>query len=391
MNKKDYYDDSSYDMHKSSAFEKMDYPDQVKLKQKNIERMFYSFKVKVNPIMENPMPKNYRHKVILAATNIKANNQFQLRFGLFIEGSKQIKPKIFHHIHDKDINDLLQSIEKTLISYKIKAFSKLEPRGLIKHILVRKSLTTKKFMVVIVTNSSLLPNHKLIVKDIIAKNKNVETIIQNIQDRDTPVVLGNKDRILYGNGYITDSIFGINFRIHYQSFYQVNPYQMLNLYKYALDKANITKNDVVVDCYSGIGTISLLAAKKAKEVIGIEVNKSAVLDADYNKKLNKIENVSFICDDVERRLEQIKHIDCLIMDPTRDGASLKFLETVNQIKPKKIVYISCDPYTQVRDLKSLLENYTIKDIQPVDMFSFTAHLENIVILELSKLTRKVSL
>ncbi|NLK13114.1 MAG: 23S rRNA (uracil(1939)-C(5))-methyltransferase RlmD [Candidatus Phytoplasma sp.] len=382
MNKKEYFDNSSYDMYRSSSFEKMDYHEQLKLKQTNLEKMFAPFKVKVNPILENPVPKNYRHKVILAATNIKQNNTFQLRLGLFVEGSKQIKPKIFHHIHDKEINDLLQSIEKVLITHKIRAYSKQEPRGLIKHVLVRKSLSTKKFMVVLVTQSTLLPNHKIIVKDILAKNKNVETIIQNIQDRETPVVLGNKDRILYGNGYITDQIEDIKFRIHYQSFYQVNPYQMIHLYQYALNKANLSHKDTVVDCYSGIGTISLLAAKKAKSVVGIEVNKKAVEDANYNKTLNNIQNVTFICDDVEKRLEQIEDIDCLIMDPTRDGSSLSFLETVKKRRPKRIVYISCDPYTQIRDLKSLIDEYKITDIQPVDMFSFTAHVENIVLLSL---------
>ncbi|CCV64373.1 putative 23S rRNA (Uracil-5-)-methyltransferase RumA [Alteracholeplasma palmae J233] len=378
------FDDSSFDMHKSSPFENMPYKKQLEVKDEYLKQLFkeVNYDLSQHHIVENPSPEFYRHKVILSAVNIKKNNKFELKLGLFIEGSKQIDPKINHHIQDKEINDALIKIEKILLKYKIRAHNRFEPKGTLKHVLMRKSASTGKMLLVLVTQSTLLPNHKLIVKDIISECPNIMTVVQNIQDRETPVVLGDKDKILYGKGYIYDEIDGIEFRIHYKSFYQVNPYQMKNLYHYALEQANLNKNDMVVDTYSGIGTITLLASVKAKQVIGIEVNQNAVLDAKFNQVLNNIENVEFICDDVERSLVNIKQIDTLIMDPSRDGASRNFLETVLRIKPKKIVYISCDPKTQIRDLKSLLNDYEIKSVQGFDMFSYTAHVENVVLLSL---------
>ena len=209
-------------------------------------------------------------------------------------------------------------------------------------------------------------------------------MIQNIHRKKTKLVLLDEEKIIYGRGFIEDEIDGVKFKLSSKSFYQVNPMQMIKLYHAALEVADIKPTDVVMDTYSGIGTISLLASKKAKEVIAIETNLSSHQDALNNKKYNQIENITFINDDVENYIQSYEgKVDCLIMDPTRDGSSDKFLKTVLELKPKRIVYISCEPRTQIRDLLVLQKSYTIKSLQPVDMFSQTVHLENIALLELN--------
>jgi 23S rRNA (uracil1939-C5)-methyltransferase len=191
------------------------------------------------------------------------------------------------------------------------------------------------------------------------------------------------NKVLYGKGFIEDEIEGIRFRLSPNSFYQVNPLQMINLYNYALQVADIKKSDFVMDCYSGIGTISLLAAKRAKEVIAIESNPAAVKDATINKKENSISNINFYHNDVSNFMyDYTKEIDVLIMDPARDGADQRFINSVLKLKPKKIVYISCFVETQVRDILRLNDLYKLVSVQPVDMFSYTSHVETVSLLEL---------
>ena len=238
-------------------------------------------------------------------------------------------------------------------------------------------------MVVIVTQEHILPNNKDLVKEIVKSNPTVRTVVQNIHKIDTPVVMLDNNKVLYGKGFIEDEIDGIKFRLSPNSFYQVNPMQMMNLYKYALDQAFLSKKAYVMDCYSGIGTISLLAAKRAKEVIAIESNGEAVKDAMINKKENNISNVMFYQSDVSDFMYDIsKQVDVLIMDPARDGADQEFIDAVLKLKPKRIVYISCFVETQVRDIQRFKEVYKLLSIQPVDMFSYTSHVETVAILEL---------
>jgi 23S rRNA (uracil1939-C5)-methyltransferase len=208
-------------------------------------------------------------------------------------------------------------------------------------------------------------------------------VIQNIHKKKTHLVLLDEEKILYGPGYIEDEMDGIKFKLSSKSFYQVNPVQMIELYHKALELAQIKTTDIVMDTYSGVGTISLLAAKKAKHVIAIEANPNAHRDAVTNKKMNQISNITFIQSPVEDYIKNYQEkIDCLIMDPTRDGATKAFLDAILRLKPKRIVYISCEPTTQVRDVKSLLTHYNVEVVQPVDMFSQTIHVESITLLSL---------
>lgn len=375
-------DDAFFDLSKSSTFNDMEYDLQIKLKYDKVSSLFKQYKV--NDVVVSPNKLGYRHKVILSSTNIQTpHKNYKIKLGLYKEGSKTIIPDLENNMHDPEINKIFQAIEKILQKYKIESYNYRNPRGVIKHVLIRKSYYNKEFMVVFVTQGNLLPNNRKIIKDLINENPNIKTVIQNIHERETSIVILDKEQVLYGPGYIRDRIGNLDFRISSQAFYQVNPAQMINMYQYALDEARIDSNTTVLDTYSGIGTISLLAAEKAKQVYAVEINPEAHKDAIFNKGLNKIKNINFYNDDVIGFIKTFSEkIDVLIMDPTREGASREFLETLNLMKPERIIYISCDPFTQARDVKVLSSQYEIKSIQPFDMFPSSAHIENVVVLEL---------
>jgi len=375
------FDDNYFDHLKSSDYEKLSVEEQLKRKTEVLETLFN--KKDLLPFIKNPKPKGYRHKAVLSAMNIKLEKNYQIRLGLYVEGSKTIKPRLSHMLHHPSIDEMFKTIEKLLIKYKFKAYYAPTRDGIIKHVMIRKSYAFDQYMVVFATNGNLLPNHKLFVQDLIAIHPNIVTVIQNIHHKDTNLVLLEDEKILYGNGYIEDMIDGLTFRISSRSFYQVNPYQMMNLYHKALELADINEQSVVLDCYSGIGTLTLLAAKRAKKAYGFEINDASHQNAITNKKINNIENAFFYQGDVEELIVNFKEkVDVLLMDPTRDGASLSFIQSVQALLPKRIIYISCEPKTQSRDIKQLSRKYTIETIQPVDMFTYTQHVENIVLLSL---------
>jgi 23S rRNA (uracil1939-C5)-methyltransferase len=333
----------------------------------------------VVPIIKSDEPLHYRHKTVLSATTKKN----KLRLGLYQEKSKTITPFLECYIHDKKANEVFKTIEQLLNQFKISAYDIDKKQGIIKHVMIRKSYARNDMMVVFVTQGNLFPNAKKISQMLVKKHPQVKTTIQNIHNKDTHLVLLEQEKTIYGSGYIIDQIDDLSFKLSPRSFYQVNPMQMQKLYQKAIDVADIKKTDIVIDTYSGIGTLSLLIAKKAKQVYAIEVNKDAHQDALDNEKYNQIQNIDFIHGDVSENMFKItSSIDVLFMDPTRDGASIAFLDDVMKLKPKKIVYVSCEPKTQVRDVNTLSQLYDIKQIQPVDMFSQTVHVESIVLLSL---------
>ena len=355
------------------------YNEQLKMKENYVKEIYQSEKVHVHvlPVIESKQPLYYRHKVVLSAGTFKQ----KLRLGLYREHSRRVIPFLRCYIQDKTINLLMQTIEELLIQFKIPAYDLDKDSGMIKHVMVRKSYSTNKLMLIFVTNGTLFPNQKTIIQEILKKHPLVSTVIQNIHKKKTHLVLLDEEKVLYGPGFIEDEIEEVKFRLSSKSFYQVNPLQMLKLYQTALELAKITKDDIVMDTYSGVGTISLLAAKRAKQVIAIEANPMAHLDAVHNKKLNKIDNVVFHQSDVEPFMNTFNgKVDIMIMDPTRDGATQSFIDAVLKLKPKRIVYISCEPKTQARDVKLLSKDYFVVSVQPVDMFSQTVHVESISLL-----------
>lgn len=240
-------------------------------------------------------------------------------------------------------------------------------------------------MVVLVLGSPILPSSNNFVKALRKEHPEITTVVLNINDRKTSMILGEREKVLYGKGFIRDELCGCTFRISPKSFYQVNPVQTEILYQKAIEFAHLTGKESVIDAYCGIGTIGLIASGHAKEVVGVELNKDAVKDAKLNKTFNKVENIKFIQGDAtEFMVEAAKQkvdVDVIIMDPPRSGSTETFIKAAVSLKPKEIVYVSCDPHTQVRDLKLFRKlGYDFKDVYPYDMFPFTSHIESVVLL-----------
>ena len=241
-------------------------------------------------------------------------------------------------------------------------------------------------MVTLVTNQDEFRGKNNFVKEWIKRCPNIKSLIQNINTRDTNVILGEKERTLFGPSVIKDSILGVDFLISSKSFFQVNPVQVEKLYGKALEFANLNKDENVLDAYCGIGTISLCASKYCKKVTGVEIVREAIVDAKKNAKLNNITNAEFLLGDAgevfEKLTAQGEKYSTVFVDPPRKGLDQKFIDTLLRLKPEKIVYVSCDPETLARDVKLLTEKYNIEKIQPVDMFSMTFHVESVVKLSL---------
>jgi 23S rRNA (uracil1939-C5)-methyltransferase len=290
------------------------------------------------------------------------------------------------HIQDEVADRVVDFTRKWIEKYNIPVYDETTGLGFIRHIMVRRGFKTGEVMVVIVTNSKKLPNSKEFIETIAKNIKGIKSIIQNVNSSKTNVILGDENLILWGSDTITDYIGKFKFNISPLSFFQVNPIQTEVLYSKALEYAALTGNEVVFDAYCGTGTISLFLAQRAKKVYGVELIPHAVENANENAKENGIDNVEFIVGESEKKIPDLikKGIkpDVIVVDPPRKGCERELLDAIASVKPKRIVYVSCDPGTLARDLGILDElGYKTVEVQPVDMFPMTAHVEAVVKLE----------
>lgn len=363
------------------------YDDQLVFKKQFVNEYFKNNNVKFNieKIHGSPKVNHYRNKVIAAAYNVDNKITKKLDLGLYEENSKNILPFTKCQLENETAFHVLESIKQICNNNKILA-TDFTKRGCLRHVLVRVSEATGDVLVTFVTDADMFHGSKNLVQALVKKHPNVKTIIQNINKRDTSIVLGEQEKVLYGPGFIGDKINDLSFKISSKTFYQVNPQQMVKLYNRAMEMADINKKDTVLDCYSGIGTISLIAAQKANKVISVELNKDSHMSAMSNARYNKITNVNFINMDATKfmQLEKINRAqyDVVIMDPPRSGSTPEFLDAVINIAPKRVVYVSCDYKTLARDLQVLTKKYKIKDMELFDMFCHTNHIETVVCLEL---------
>lgn len=335
--------------------------------------------------MENPY--HYRNK---AQYPIGRDKNGQPVIGVFANRTHEIIP-----IHTCFIqNSITEKIAKFIFDYIVKneisIYDEKTGKGLVRHIVTKIGIKTNEIMCVLVINGTKLPKENELVTEIINNFPEVKTIIKNINMKNTNVILGNENINLYGNGYIEDKLGDYVFKISPLSFYQVNPIQAEKLYQLGVEGAEITKQDIVFDLYCGIGTISLFMSKYAKQVYGIEIVKEAVEAANENAKINNVNNVEFIAGDVEEALDNLIHKekvipDIVMVDPPRKGLDNKSIENLLSIKPKRLVYISCNPATLVRDLAKLEALYDVKSIKPVDMFPFTSHCEVVAVMSLKEI------
>lgn len=363
------------------------YKEQLKKKQKYAESLLKSFG-RVSPIIGMENPYYYRNKVHAAFDRDRKGN---IICGTYQPSTHKVVPIEECLIEDKKSQKIIRTIRDMLKSFKIKTYDEDTGYGLLRHVLVRRGFTSNEIMVVLVIGSPIFPSKNNFVKALRKVYPEISTVVLNVNNKRTSMVLGERDIVIYGKGYITDTLCGCTFRISPQSFYQVNPVQTEILYKKAVQFSGLTGAERVIDAYCGIGTISLIAAKQAKEVIGVELNKAAVRDARINAKENKISNVRFQQGDaglfMEAMAEAGETADVVFLDPPRAGSDEKFLNSLVKLKPQKVVYISCHPESLARDLKYLTKKgYCVKKIQPVEMFCFTSHVETVVMLSHKNLT-----
>ena len=333
----------------------------------------------VLPIIGADDPYYYRNKIQVPI----GKDKNKIVYGFYRANTHKIIPFKSCFIEDKRSEKILSTFVSLMEKYKLAPYDEDNKTGIIRHLLIRTSSSTNEIMLVIVTNGENFPSRGKFIDELKKLLPEITTIIQNYNGRDTNVILGNQERVLFGNGYIEDELLGLKFKISPRSFFQINHDQCEKLYYNALSLANIKNTDVALDAYAGVCTLGLLASKYAKEVISVESEHSAVINGKYNAKMNNINNIAIIEDDCTKFINENKSsFDVVIMDPPRKGSTPEFLNALVNAKVKKIVYISCDPATLSRDLRYLVKYYDIKTVQPVDMFPRTCHVETIVALDL---------
>lgn len=357
------------------------YEEQLKKKQKHVQSLLNKFG-KVNPIIGMKEPYFYRNKVHAVFDRDRKGNIIS---GIYEAKSHRVVPIEKCLIEDEKSQEIIRTIRGMLKSFKIRTYDEDSGYGLLRHVLVRRGFASGEIMVVLVVASPVFPSKNNFVKSLRKVHPEITTVVLNVNDRHTSMVLGDRDIVIYGKGFIRDTLCGRTFRISPGSFYQVNPVQTEVLYGKAVEYAGLTGNERVIDAYCGIGTIGIIASAKAKEVIGVELNPDAVRDARINTRENKIQNVQIRQGDagafMEAMAETGEHADVVFMDPPRAGSDEKFMASLLKLNPKKVIYISCNPETMARDLNYLTKKgYGVKKIQPVDMFCFCDHVE--VICEL---------
>ena len=274
----------------------------------------------------------------------------------------------------------------------ISVYNEKTGKGLLRHIVTKIGIKTNQIMCILVVNGKIIPKEKELVKNIVENFSEVKTIVKNINTKNTNVILGQENINIYGEGYIEDILGEYVFKISPLSFYQVNPIQAEKLYNIGVEAAKITKNDIIFDLYCGIGTISLFMAKYAKKVYGVEIVEQAIVDAKENAKINGIDNTEFIVGDTEKILDELINArkivpDAIMVDPPRRGLDNTSIDNILKIKPSRLIYISCNPATLVRDLSKFEEVYDVRKIKPVDMFPFTSHVECVSVLHRKSLEK----
>lgn len=361
----------------------MDYKEHLAVKLKNMRELLKEFG-EVEEILGMDNPYNYRNKVT-ATFRHKRNGE--IIAGTYEEGTHNVLPVTNCLIEDKKSQEIIATIKDLVKSFKITVHNEDTGYGLLRHVLVRSAKKTGQIMVVLVTSNPMFPSKKNFAKALMDRHPEITTIVQNINPKATSMVLGERNQVLYGRGYIEDVLCGKRFKLSPTSFYQINSVQTEVLYNKAMEFAELTGEETVIDAYCGIGTIGMVASDKAKEVIGVELNKEAIKDAITNAKINGCKNIDFYNNDAGKFMvglaNQGKKVDVVFMDPPRSGSSQEFMDSVFKLKPQKVVYISCGPESLARDLKYMTKKglYKVDKMVACDMFPFTTHTECIACIQ----------
>lgn len=359
----------------------MTYAEQLRFKQSYVENLFGKY-CKVQPVKGMDEPLHYRNKVHATFSYDKKGH---ILAGIYEENSHRVVNIKDCLIQDTRANEIVEAIKKIMDKQKIAPYNEDKRRGIVRHVLIRTAMYTGQVMVVPVIGQESFPGKKNFVNALLKACPQITTVILNYNTKKTSMVLGEREEIVFGAGYIEDELCGLRFKLSPKSFYQVNTAQTEVLYQTAFDMADMKSDERVLDAYCGIGTISLATAENVKEVVGVEINKQAIINARENAKLNHAKNVSFICADAGKYMVEAarkkESFDTVIVDPPRSGCDRAFLSALVKISPKKVVYISCNPQTQKENAEYLMKHgYKIEGVQPVDMFGFSNHVETVCCL-----------
>lgn len=355
------------------------YAEQLARKQATLSRLLGRFG-RVEPILAMERPYHYRGKVQAA---FGTDGRGRIISGVYQSGSHRIVSVDDCLLEDETADRIIVDIRELMPRFRMTAYDERRASGFLRHVLVRRSFTTGEVMVVLVAATPVFPLQKPFLAALREKHPEITTVVLNVNDKFTPLVLGKREKVLFGPGFIEDELCGLRFRISPASFYQVNPVQTERLYQTAMDFAGLTGHERVLDAYCGTGTIGLVAAKRSASVAGVELNRDAVRDAIENARRNGIKNAWFTCADagdfMREAAAQGERCDVVFMDPPRAGASPQFLSSLLTLGPDRVVYVSCNPETLARDLGVLKSGgYRARRIQPVDMFPHTEHIEVVV-------------
>jgi 23S rRNA (uracil1939-C5)-methyltransferase len=364
----------------------MSYELQLELKTKQVKDALERYHLDSSvllPTLGMKDPFFYRSKVQMAISEKGP----KVMAGFYEENTHKIVNVDRCYIQDDIANNIIRTSRQLMSKHKIKAYQEDKELGLIRHIMVKRSPTTSQVLVVLITQEEKFPGRNNFVTDLRLAHPEITSIVQNVNNRKTSVVLGDFERILYGSGKIEDELLGKRFGISAKTFYQVNHRQTSLLYQKAIELAKPKKEDIVLDAYAGVGTIGILFADIVKKVIAVEINPQSVTNAIQNAKLNHVNNIRFYKDDAISFLSHLADedakFDIIVFDPPRSGLETNFIQELTRLKPKKIVYISCEPMTLARDLQVIVDSgYELKRVQPVDMFPQTFHVETITLLSL---------
>lgn len=359
----------------------MTYEQQLSYKQGRVIKLLGKFG-HVQRIIGMDNPYHYRNKVQAAFGRTRSG---MIISGVYQSSTHNIVKVDSCLIEDIKADEIIVTIRELLKSFHLTVYDERTGKGFLRHVLVKRAFGTGEIMVVLVTGTPVFKSKNDFCRELRKKHPEITTIIQNVNNNFTSLVLGEKEIVLYGKGYITDILLGYKFRISAKSFYQINYAGTEILYSKAMEYASISEDEVVIDAYAGVGTIGIIASQYAKEVISVELNKDAVRDAKINASINDVSNIRFFCEDATKFLlsaaEERVRIDTVFMDPPRAGSTVEFMKSVCSLSPAKVVYISCNPETLARDLNYFIKNgYKVRKIQPVDMFPHTNHVETVVLL-----------
>lgn len=377
--------DASYLRTGIADFGHFSYEKQLEFKRKqvvnNLSKIAGLTNIEVLPTIGMDHPYAYRNKAQVPVRRVNG----QLETGFFRKNSHDLVPIEDFYIQDKEIDKLIIFVRDLLRRFDLKPYDEKEQTGLIRNLVVRRGHYTGETMLVLVTTRPKIFRIEQIIQQITQAFPEVVSIIQNINDKNTNVVFGPEFRTLYGKDTISDSLLGKTYRISAQSFYQVNTLMAEKLYQTAIDFSNLTAEDVVIDAYSGIGTIGLSLAQEVKQVYGVEVVEKAVEDAMENARANGVSNADYVCAPAEKAMVAWSKAgikpSAVLVDPPRKGLTESFIKASAAMQPKKITYISCNPATMARDIKLYEElGFKLTKVQPVDLFPQTHHVETVVLM-----------